>query len=73
MIIAAAIIWIILSVPIALFPLLGADQKAIFNYSLLMQIITPTEISPSFSHCFKRSDNFEVRQIGLESDSIKIN
>lgn len=41
MTIAIAIAWIIISVPIALFPLLGIDQKIIFNYSLLMQIITP--------------------------------
>lgn len=42
MTIAIAIIWIILSAPIVLFPLLGVDQKILFDYSLLMQIITPT-------------------------------
>lgn len=36
-----AIIWIVVSVPLALFPLFGVDQKIIFNYSLLMQVITP--------------------------------
>ena len=35
------IAWIILSVPLALFPLLDVDQQFAFNYSLLMQIITP--------------------------------
>lgn len=46
MTIAIVIAWIIISAPIALLPLLGVDQKILFNYSLLMQIITP--ISAAF-------------------------
>ncbi|MCP5159347.1 MAG: hypothetical protein H6974_07935 [Gammaproteobacteria bacterium] len=37
-----AILWIIMCLPIGLFPLLNINQEILFSYSLLAQIITPT-------------------------------
>ncbi|MCB1777376.1 MAG: hypothetical protein KDI50_08060, partial [Candidatus Competibacteraceae bacterium] len=50
-----AILWIIISLPIGLFPLLGVDQQILFNYSLLMQIITP--VAAAFC-CYMTSITF---------------